>query len=128
MANPVNEQKTLIQAVAATVAQTSELQKNALHRGAYIFINIATQPAAETLTPQVRGFSPESGEFWDILLEGTPIGSPGNTVYLIYPGVGVAAAGVDQVADFPLPYNWDITLPPSASGAWTYDVMVHMLK
>ncbi len=124
----VNEQKTLMQVVAEATAQTSKLQTNFHHRGAYIFINIVTRPAAETLLPQVRGYNPLSDEYWNILLEGSAIGAAVNTVYLIYPGVGSAADGIDQVAPFPLPFQWDITMPPSASGNWTYDVMVHMLK
>ena len=72
-----------------------------------------------TLTVEIQ--DPVSGT-WLILLQGAALATTGLRTYLVYPGVGVASAGVTGVESRPLPRMWRVTVTHATADSYTYSV------
>lgn len=103
--------QSLINASAVTSTQTSADQTNYNWRGVLVIVNVTTLTGTSpTLTPTIRGKGPAASVYFNLLLASSAINATGTFVYLVYPGAGVASAGVTQVASFPLPRTWDLVM------------------
>lgn len=124
---PVNDFIVIAPSAARTVTYSpGEQPANYKHRGVLLVVDLTAVAATETITPAIDFYDDISGK-WINLITGTAIGSNGTASYLVYPGVGTAAAGITKVAGFCLPRRWRVTITHSASGAHTYSVGAHLL-
>jgi len=117
-----NEEVTLLASAARTATTDSANQTNYNAKGLAVFFQITAVPTVETVTLTVFGISPVTGSAYT-MLQGAAEAAVTQRLYIVYPGVGVAAGGVSVVAGYPLPRTWRIRITHSASGSFTYSVV-----
>lgn len=116
-----NTEGTLLASAARTSTTSSTDQVNYNARGAIVYFSITAVPTVETVTLTVTAKDPIAGTY-ETLLTGAAEAGVATKCYMLYPGAGAAANGVDVVNAYPLPRTWRITVTHSASGSFTYSV------
>ncbi len=112
---------TLLPSAVRAVTTASANQVNYNGRGVLIFFDITVVPGATTVTLTIDTYDSIGGT-WKLLLTGAAEVGVVDRCYLLYPGAGVAANGIDVVNAFPLPRTWRINVTHSGAGNFTYSV------
>lgn len=122
---PLNTEFTILPSAARTGPEViSPTQVNDNARGGYVQILVTVNPGGgQTLRVRIRWVNTLTGAV-DTLLQDVPQTFAGfdERLYLLYPGAGAAADGVDLVNAFPLPRSWLVSVTHSGAGSWTYSV------
>lgn len=113
-------------ASAARTATTDTGLLRTSARGVRVIFNITAVPTVETVTPHIRGYDPYSAKYYtlasgaatDAATSGAPI------VLTLYPGIAEVA---NIAVSDGLPGIFDVQIEHSASGSFTYTVVVAML-
>ena len=116
-----NQDVTVLASAARTATTSSADQTNYSARGILLHFDISAVPTVDTVTLTITAKSPIDGVY-ETLLTGSAEVAVAKRAYLVYPGAGVAANGIDVVNGFPLPRIWRVTVTHSAAGSFTYSV------
>lgn len=116
-----NQSGTLLASAARTATTSSADQVNYNNRSLYVFFSITAVPGIESVTLTVAVKDPIAGTY-ETILSGAAETATGTKCYLVSPGIGVAAGGVDVVSGYPVPRDYRITVTHSASGSFSYSV------
>ncbi|MEE8115347.1 MAG: hypothetical protein V3T23_13465 [Nitrososphaerales archaeon] len=120
-----NHEVTLLDAANRTASTNSPDQTNHNQHGAFIHLDVATDPGnSETLQLKIQ-FKEESisNNYVVVLDDGANV-TPGERTVLLNTGIGVAAEEVDTVVGYNLPRRWRAQVIHSASGTWNYSLVV----
>lgn len=104
---------------AATVNSSDQVNYNA--RGLFIFFSVTVVPGVQTVTLTVTSKDSIAGTYEVLLTGGAEVGVC-TRCYLLYPGAGAAANGIDVANAFPVPRTWRVTVTHSGAGNFTYSV------
>jgi len=116
-----NTTATALASAARTATTSSSDLTNFNAVGVYIFFSITAVPGVHTVTLTVTAKDPIAGTY-ETLLTGSAESTTATKCYLLYPGAGAAANGVDVVNAFPIPRTWRVTVTHSAGSSFTYSV------
>ena len=118
-----NTEATALASAARTATTNSADLVNYNARGVMVYFSITAVPGVDTVTLTVAAKDPIAGTY-ETLLTGAAEAGAATKAYLIYPGAGAAANGVDVVNAYPLPRTWRVTVTHSAGTSFTYSVAV----
>jgi len=111
---------------AASTAAPLTINYNA--RGILLAVYVTANPGGgETLTPQIRTSDVTTGNEGPLWGAAVAINGNGRYNYLLYPGIGAAADGINDTSDFILPRRWQAYFTHSAAGNWTYSCGAEVL-
>lgn len=121
-----NTNLTTLASAARTATTNSADQTNYNAKGLYVYFAITAVPGTDTVTLTIQAKGPVAGTYETLLTGAAEVGTA-TRCYLLYPGAGAAANGVDVVNAFPLPRTWRITITHSGSGSFTYSVGANLI-
>lgn len=108
---------------ATTVTPDQTLQDETINvRGILVIVDVTAIAATPAITLSLQGKDPVSGTYINLLTAAAALTAVGTAVYLLYPGAGAAGAGVAQVAGFPLPSTWRVSVAHGDADSITYSV------
>lgn len=119
-------------ASAARVATTNSADQN-LHgvnvnmRGVMVIVDVTASADTPSITPIIQGKDPASGDYFNLLSASAALTGAATALYLVYPGVGTASAGITQVAGFVLPSTWRVSVTHADGDSITYSVGAMLL-
>lgn len=122
-----NTEETVLASAVRSATNNSADSINRNARGLYIVFDITAVPGVQTVTLTVTGKDPVSGKYITLLTGAAEVAVATKT-YLVYPGAGAAANGVNVVNGFPLPRTWRVTITHSGAGNFTYSVGAMLIR
>ncbi len=124
MSSLARARSTLKTATAATTSQTTDDVEAYDAAGAFIYVNVTTDPGAgETLAVQIEAKVPGTAATYIPVSANTAAATPGASCFVYYPGAAETTATSNmQVMSVPVPAVFRVKVTHSASGAWTYTV------
>lgn len=105
-----------------TIADQNLYENTANIRGVMVIVDVTAVADTPSITPSIQGKDPVSGKYFSLLTASAALTGMGTSVYVIYPGVGTASAGITQVAGFILPSTWRVNIPHDDADSITYSV------
>lgn len=115
-----NTETTLLASAARTATTSSADQTNHNARGVLVTLDVTAVTDTPSITLVVQA---KMGNNYEALLTASAaVTATGTHSYIVYPGVGAASGDVTQVAGFPLPRTWRVTLTHGDSDSITYSV------
>jgi len=93
--------------------------------GLLVFLAVSAAPGVQTLVVSINTHN-TIGNF-GALLVGAAITAAGNYIYMIYPGIAAAGAGIAATAGFPLPRFYSVIVTHSGAGNWTYSLESNLI-
>lgn len=122
---------TLLASAARTAttnsADQNNVDENTNVRGVLVTLDVTAATATPTITLKIQAKDPASGKYEDLLSASAGVTATGTHSYLVYPGAGTASGDVTQVAGFPLPATWRVSVVHSDSDSITYTVGAMLL-
>ncbi len=103
------------------------IQQNLNVSGVLITLDITEVADTPRITPSVQFKDPASGKYESLLTASSGVTGVGTHSYLIYPGAGTASGDITQVAAFPLPHVWRVSVAHMDTDAITYTVGASLL-
>jgi len=122
-----NFEVTLLSSAERTCDVHSGDQQNHYSRGVAVALDVTAISGSPSLTLSIEWKTP-LGEYVKLLEATTPVTAVSHHVYVVYPGIAAAAAGIEQVAGFPLPYGWRVSVAHATADAVTYAVTASLLQ
>lgn len=120
-----NTEAALLASAARTETASSPDQTNYNARGVIVTLDVTAVTDTPELTLKVEA---KMGSNYEALLTASAaVADVGVHSYIVYPGVGAAAGDVVQVAGFPLPRTWRVTVTHAASDSATYNVTASVI-
>lgn len=117
---------TLLESDGRTATTTSADQinigENLNVNGAYVILDVTGIALTPTITLTIQAKDPVSEEYESILTAASGVTAMGRHTYLVVAGAGTASADVTQVAGFPLPAQWRISVAHANTNTITYSV------
>lgn len=121
-----NTQGTLLASSVRTVTTTSPDQTNYNARGVIVYLNISLASGTGGLSVRIWGKDPVTGSGVVLNAAPTAITATGIYGYVLYPGIGAAAAagngGMNQVTSEVLPRTWFVQVTHGDGSSYTYSV------
>ncbi len=118
--NLVNKNITLLASAARTATTNSDAQVNLCGRGVMVTVTVTAVTSTPSITPKIQAIMGGNNE--DLLSAAAAITGTGVHTYIVYPGVGAASGDVVQVAGFPLPRDWRVSVVHGDTDSITYSV------
>lgn len=119
---PVNEAGVLLESKARTTSATSPEMENRNCKGVIVTLDATTVTAQASITLSIEFKDLASGK-WEKLLEGTAVTAQGTHSYLVYPDAGLTPDDdITQIAPWPLPRYWRVTVTAADDKSVTYSV------
>lgn len=113
---------SLLASAARTATVATPKQSTPNVERIILFIDKTATTGAETVTPTIRGYTPDpaatAADTYDVLV-GAALGAAGNTALQVGPGLTEAA---NSIAADNMPPEWDVNLVHSSTGSHTYSV------
>jgi hypothetical protein len=100
----------------------TNLGENLNTRGVYVTLDVTGILTTPNITVSIQAKDYTSGKYENLLTASSGVSSAGTHTYLVYPGVGTASADVTQVASFPLPPLWRVSVAHANTNPITYTV------
>jgi len=120
-----NTEVTALASAARTATVNSADLTNYNARGVLVTLNVSAVTATPALTLSIEA---KMGAVYEALLTATTaVTATGIHSYLVYPGVGAASGDVVQVAGFPLPRTWRVTVTHGDTDSATYTVSASLI-
>ncbi len=113
-----NANQVALAAAARTATTASADFANPGWRGAHVIMNVTAVPGGDSITLNIQGKDPVSGNYYAILT-GLAETTTGTKVYKVYPGIGASA---NAAANDILPQIWRVSITHSAGTSFTYSV------
>lgn len=113
---------SLLASAARTASAATPKQYTPNVERVILFVDATTIAATETVTPTIRGYTPDPAATADDtynVLAGAAISAAGNTAMQVGPGLTEVA---NVVAADNMPPVWDVNLVHSSTGSHTYSV------
>jgi len=115
-----NMDVTLLASAARTSTTSSADQVNYNGRGVLVTLNVTALAATPSVVLSIEA---KMGAVYEALLTASAaVTATGIHSYLVYPGVGAASGDIVQVAGFPLPRTWRVTVTHGDADSITYVV------
>jgi len=117
-----NVEATALASAARTATVNSSDQTNYNARGVIVTLDVTAVTDTPSLTLSIEA---KMGSSYEALLTASAaVTATGIHSYIVYPGVGSASGDVVQVAGFPLPRTWRVTVTHGDTDSATYSVSV----
>lgn len=115
-----NVAKTLLSSAARTADTNSSDQTNYNARGAMFFVNVTATSATPSVTLNVQGKDPVSGNYFTIYTSAA-FTATGQFSYQVYPGASAAGA-LTGAAPLTIPRTWRVFMDHADADSITYSV------
>jgi hypothetical protein len=109
-----------------TIADQVNNNINLNVRGVLVTLKVTAVVSSPSIVLTIAAKDPATGDY-EALLTATAVVGTGIHSYLVYPGIGVAAADMTQVASYPLPPVWRVAVVHGNGDSITYSVGVNLL-
>jgi hypothetical protein len=120
-----NVDATVLASAARTATTNSSDQTNYNGRGVIVTLDVTAITDTPSLTLSIEA---KMGSNYEALLTASAaVTATGTHTYIVYPGVGEAGADVVQVAGFPLPRTWRVTVTHADADSATYSVTASVI-
>jgi len=120
-----NDDLTLLASGARTATTTSLDITNCAGRGAIVTLDVTAIAATPSIVLSIQA---KIGALYENLLTASAaVTATGTHSYVVYPGVGAASADVVQVAGFPLPRTWRVSVAHGDADSITYSVRASVI-
>jgi hypothetical protein len=119
-----NQDVTLLASAARTATVSSPDQVNYNGRGVVVTLNVSALADTPSIVLTIEA---KMGALYEVLLTAAAVTATGTHSFIVYPGVGAASGDVVQVAGFPLPRTWRVTLTHADADSITYSVTASVL-
>ncbi len=120
-----NVDSTPLASAARTATVNSADQTNSNGRGVLVTLNVTALADTPSVVLSIEG---KMGSVYEALLTAAAaVTATGIHSYLVYPGCGAASADVVQVAGFPLPRTWRVTVTHGDADSITYSVTASVI-
>lgn len=116
-----NRNITLLASAERTATTQSATQSNINARGIILYLNITSNGAGITLTPNIQARDPVSGEWKAITDYFGGVTLVGTHAFLVYP-VATTIGSYASVFNTPVPYTWRLNVGHSSADPATYSV------
>lgn len=127
MADLQKDRSTVLSSAART-ASTASPQKSLIkrHTGIIVYLSVTAASGTGGLKVQVRGYD-SFGNVYALNGGGTAKTAVGRYCYILFPGGGAAAADVADIANVPVPQQFDIYVVHADGSSYTYSVDVELI-
>lgn len=124
-----NHEITVLSAANRTASTNSADQTNHNQHGAFIHMDVATDPGGgETLQLLIQFKEDSISNNYVQVLDDGANATPGERSVLLGNGLGAAGNDIDTVVAYNLPRNWRVRVVHSAAGTWNYSVVVSYIN
>lgn len=117
---------TVLSSASRTSDTTSDdvynLGENLNVRGGYVVLDVTGVLTTPLITLSVQVKDPLSEQYRSVMTATAGVSAVGTKTYLVYPGIGNAAADVTQVASYPLAPVWRVFVDHDDTDPITYTV------
>jgi len=114
-----NVEGTLLASAVRAATNFTADQVNPNARGVRVSYNITAVPGTDTITVQIQGKDPVSGNYFTILAGAAQVATGQKPDLIVYPGVTATA---NVAVSEPLPRTWRVNVVHSAASNFTYSV------
>ena len=122
-----NYEVTVMASSARTATTNSSEVENFNGKGIVVTWNIASVPGGDTVNLYIQFVVKGVGSYETALTSGAK-SAQADHMFIVYPGGGAAANGIDVVTGYPVPRKWRARVVHSGSASFTYQVVAsHVL-
>lgn len=112
---------------ARTATTNSPVIANRRHTGVLVVLSVTAASGTGGLTLKISGQDPTSGNYFDLLVDGSAVTATGTYAFEVNPSDGAAAQGVRAAVSRHLPSAFRVTVTHGDSSSYTYSVTATLI-